>query len=208
MLVIALAASTQVGFTTAQAVHPSAPRDLISGDQRVSTPPEWVATVTVPDPVTPVLVPTVIIPPPTPTTTPTPTVTPTPTATVTPRPTSTPRPTATPKPKAKKHRSKPHVPVQRSTAVPAPHQVWISAYLSSYCPGSAGWLSSSGLPVFYGMLANNYYPFGTHVYIPVINLMGVVEDRLGAFPVWNHFDVWSPTCYGTPTGWFKVAVQG
>ena len=84
---------------------------------------------------------------------------------------------------------------------------WITAYLTSYCPGSAGWLSSSGMPVFYGMLANNFYPFGTHVYMPVLGITGVVEDHLGGFPSWNHFDVWSPTCYGTPTGYFPVAVQ-
>jgi hypothetical protein len=84
---------------------------------------------------------------------------------------------------------------------------WITAYLTSYCPGSAGWLSSSGMTVFYGMLANNYYPFGTHVYMPVLGITGIVEDHLGGFASWNHFDVWSPTCYGTPTGFFPVAVQ-
>jgi hypothetical protein len=57
------------------------------------------------------------------------------------------------------------------------------------------------------MLANDYYRFGTHVFIPVLGLTGVVEDRIGAFSMWNHFDVWSATCYGTPTGWFKVSVQ-
>jgi len=57
------------------------------------------------------------------------------------------------------------------------------------------------------MLANNFYRFGTRVYIPVLGMTGVVEDRTGDFGMWNHFDVWSPTCYGTPTGWFKVAVQ-
>jgi hypothetical protein len=87
------------------------------------------------------------------------------------------------------------------------NQTWIWAYLTSYCPGSAGLISSSGLPVFYGMLANSYYPFGTRVYIPVIGIVGVVEDRAGDY-TWNHFDVWSPVCYGTPTGWFKVAIQG
>jgi 3D (Asp-Asp-Asp) domain-containing protein len=87
------------------------------------------------------------------------------------------------------------------------NQTWIWAYLTSYCPGSAGLISSSGVPVFYGMLANNYYPFGTHVYIPVIGITGVVEDHVGDYS-WNHFDVWSPVCYGTPTGWFKVAIEG
>ena len=84
---------------------------------------------------------------------------------------------------------------------------WITAFLTSYCPGSAGWLSSSGRTVFYGMLANNYYPFGTRVYMPVLGITGIVEDHLGAFPAWNHFDVWSPTCYATPTGYYPVAVQ-
>jgi hypothetical protein len=87
------------------------------------------------------------------------------------------------------------------------NETWIWAYLTSYCPGSAGWISSSGLPVFFGMLANNYYPFGTRVYIPVIGIVGVVEDHVGDYS-WNHFDVWSPVCFGTPTGWYKVAVEG
>ena len=86
-------------------------------------------------------------------------------------------------------------------------QTWIWAYLTSYCPGSAGWLSSSGRAVFYGMLANNFYAFGTHVYIPVLGMTGVVEDRQGDY-TWNHFDVWSPSCYSTPTGYFRVAVVG
>jgi hypothetical protein len=85
--------------------------------------------------------------------------------------------------------------------------VWIWAYLTSYCPGTAGWLSSSGRTVFYGMLANDYYAFGTRVYLPVLGITGVVEDRIGSDGMWNHFDVWSPVCYGTPTGWFRVAVQ-
>lgn len=88
----------------------------------------------------------------------------------------------------------------------APPQRWITAYLSSYCPGSAGWLSASGQTVFYGMLANDFYPFGTRVYMPVIGITGVVLDRVAAYPTWNHFDVWSPVCFGTPTGWFRVAV--
>jgi hypothetical protein len=62
------------------------------------------------------------------------------------------------------------------------------------------------MPVFYGMLANDYYAFGTRVYMPVLGITGVVEDRFGGFNSWNHFDVWSPVCYGTPTGWFKVAI--
>lgn len=60
--------------------------------------------------------------------------------------------------------------------------------------------------MFFGMLANDFYPYGTRVYIPVIGVTGVVEDRVGVFTVWNHFDVWSPVCYGTPTGYFRVAV--
>jgi len=105
-------------------------------------------------------------------------------------------------------RTKPH-PASRQPAAKARHPQgqWIWAFLTSYCPGSAGFISSSGLPVFYGMLANDFYPFGTHVYIPVLGITGVVEDRLGSFSSWNHFDVWSPSCYGTPTGYFKVAVR-
>ncbi len=86
-------------------------------------------------------------------------------------------------------------------------QQWIWAYLTSYCPASAGSVSSSGQLVFYGMLANDYYAFGTRVYLPVLGITGVVEDRVGAFISWNHFDVWSPICYSTPTGYFRVAVQ-
>lgn len=95
-------------------------------------------------------------------------------------------------------------PTRTPTAIVTKH--WMQAYLTSYCPGSAGWISASGQTVFYGMLANNYYPFGTRVYIPVLGLTGVVEDRMGAGAAWYQFDVWSPTCYGTPTGYFKVAV--
>jgi hypothetical protein len=114
-------------------------------------------------------------------------------------------PTATPRPhRHKQAKAKKTAPEAKKQ--PAAGQ-WITAYLTSYCPGSAGWLSSSGMPVFYGMLANNFYPFGTHVYMPVLGITGVVEDHLGGFASWNHFDVWSPTCYGTPTGYFPVAVQ-
>jgi hypothetical protein len=120
-------------------------------------------------------------------------------------PTSTPRPQQRKQVKARaKARAKKPVAAAKKQAVTGQ---WITAYLTSYCPGSAGWLSSSGLTVFYGMLANNYYPFGTHVYMPVLGITGVVEDHLGGFPSWNHFDVWSPTCYGTPTGFFPVAIQ-
>lgn len=86
-------------------------------------------------------------------------------------------------------------------------QQWVWAYLTSYCPASAGSISSSGQTVFYGMLANDYYAFGTRVYLPVLGITGVVEDRVGAFISWNHFDVWSPICYSTPTGYFRVAIQ-
>jgi hypothetical protein len=147
---------------------------------------------------TPAPLPTVVIPQSTSITVPT-VVIPQPTSTST--PTATPTPTPTPKPKKHRRRAKRVVPVVIS-------RTWIQAYLTSYCPGSAGWLSSSGLPVFYGMLANDYYRFGTRVYIPVIGLTGIVEDRVGAFNMWNHFDVWSPTCFGTPTGWYTVSVQG
>lgn len=88
-----------------------------------------------------------------------------------------------------------------------PRRVWIQAYLTSYCPGSAGWVSASGLTVFYGMLANDYYAFGTKVYLPVLGITGVVEDRVGDDPVSNHFDVWSTSCYSTPTGWYRVAIE-
>jgi hypothetical protein len=122
---------------------------------------------------------------------------------------SIPRPTAVPTPMPRPHR---HKQVKAKKPAPAAKKQtvsgqWITAYLTSYCPGSAGWLSSSGMTVFYGMLANNYYPFGTHVYMPVLGITGIVEDHLGGFASWNHFDVWSPTCYGTPTGFFPVAVQ-
>ena len=113
---------------------------------------------------------------------------------------------STPVPKAKhkaKHKSRPST----TTAVSVNGQ-WITAFLTSYCPGSAGWLSSSGHSVFYGMLANNYYSFGTRVYMPVIGITGVVEDHMGFGSAWNQFDVWSPVCYSTPTGYYKVAVLG
>lgn len=184
MLLLA-AASTQVGQTTTYA------RDLSShtlGVTQESGPAasslDSIPTVTVPT-TQPVSVPTV----------------------------SVPRPTAVPRATIRPHRhTHHHARVRAKKPAPAVKKRpvsgrWITAYLTSYCPGSAGWLSSSGIPVFYGMLANNYYPFGTHVYMPVLGITGVVEDHLGAFPTWNHFDVWSPTCYGTPTGYFPVAIQ-
>lgn len=132
-----------------------------------------------------------------------------PTVAIPPRPTATPRPTPVKKAAAKHakktHQSKKkHAP--RKQAPRAPAGTWIAAFLTSYCPGSAGWISSSGLPVFYGMLANNYYSFGTRVYLPIIGITGVVEDRVGAATLWDHFDVWSPVCYSTPTGWYRVEV--
>jgi hypothetical protein len=119
-----------------------------------------------------------------------------------------PTPTPTPKP-VRKHRQKRHPPRAKPTPTPTPtvRETWIWAYLTSYCPGSAGWISSSGMPVFYGMLANNFYAFGTRVYIPVLGITGTVEDRQADYS-WNHFDVWSSSCYSTPTGWFRVAVLG
>jgi hypothetical protein len=119
---------------------------------------------------------------------------------VIPKPTATPAPTHVTKKKTVKRK-----PVRR--AVVRPRLTWILAYLTSYCPGSAGWLSSSGYTVFYGMLANNYYRFGTRVYIPVIGMTGVVLDHVGD-DTWNHFDVWSAVCYSTPTGYFKVGIAG
>jgi hypothetical protein len=94
--------------------------------------------------------------------------------------------------------------VQRRFGPPSGQWMW--AYLTSYCPGTAGWMSASGVPVFYGMLANDYYRFGTRVYIPVLGMTGVVDDRFGGYLASNYFDVWSPVCYSTPTGWFKVSV--
>ena len=131
----------------------------------------------------------------------TPTLNPTPVPTVL-VPQSTPIPVPTlsvPKPKHK------HARVQRTRAA-SPSMLWMWAFLTSYCPGSAGWLASSGRSVFYGMLANDFYPFGTRVYMPVLGMTGVVEDRFGGGTSYDHFDVWSPVCYGTPTGWFKVAL--
>lgn len=121
-----------------------------------------------------------------------------------------PRPTPTPTPKRVHHRKK-HRRVKAAKHVAAPvkkrvpAERWFVAYLTSYCPGSAGWLSASGIPVHYGMLANDFYSFGTEIYIPVLGMTGVVQDRENDY-AWNHFDVWSPSCYGTPTGYFKVAV--
>lgn len=105
-----------------------------------------------------------------------------------------------------KHKAKPKTKPARSTSPVAVNGQWITAFLTSYCPGSAGWLSSSGHSVFYGMLANNYYAFGTRVYLPVIGMTGVVEDHMGFGSAWNQFDVWSPVCYSTPTGYYRVAV--
>lgn len=182
MLLLAVA-STQAGVTTTYARDLSATTISVTqeGETGVASPVA-IPTLTVPTPQT-VSIPTVTVP----------------------------QPTTVP---TVRHREKRHKPVKakkravatRSKPHPAPQQ-WITAYLTSYCPGSAGWLSSSGMTVFYGMLANNYYPFGTHVYMPVLGITGIVEDHLGAFPSWNHFDVWSPTCYGTPTGYYPVAVQ-
>jgi hypothetical protein len=128
-----------------------------------------------------------------------------PTVTI-PQPTATPVPTPTARPVVKR---RPAVVKRRADQlqVPAIRGQWILAYLTSYCPGSAGLLSSSGQTVFYGMLANDYYALGTRVYLPVLGMTGVVLDRIGSFSMWNHFDVWSPVCYSTPTGWYRVAVQ-
>jgi hypothetical protein len=118
-----------------------------------------------------------------------------------------PTPLPTPRPIKKHHTHKHSTARAKPTPTPTVRQTWIWAYLTSYCPGSAGWVSSSGIPVFYGMLANNFYTFGTKVYIPVLGITGVVEDRQADYS-WNHFDVWSTSCYSTPTGWFKVAIVG
>ncbi len=197
-LLLMVAASTQVVQAKSYTQRLSQPAP--SSDQGL-TPgvvPTPVATVVVPTVsiprISPVLVPTVALP----------------------RPTAV--PTAIPKPKPRVHQRSPKItkhPAVKHRAVKhaqvrqmrQPKQQWVLAYLSSYCPGSAGGVGSSGLPVFYGMLANNYYPFGTHVYLPVLGITGVVEDHVGAFPSWYHFDVWSPVCYSTPTGYFRVAVQ-
>ncbi len=182
MLLFAVA-STQVGQVTTYARDlSSVASGAIQENGTAVSSPVSIPTVTLPT-TQPLLVPTVSLP----------------------RPTAVPTSTPMPRPHRHKHASA----KKRVAAVkkPAVAGEWITAYLTSYCPGSAGWLSSSGLTVFYGMLANNYYPFGTHVYMPVLGITGVVEDHLGGFPSWNHFDVWSPTCYGTPTGYFRVAIQ-
>ncbi len=116
--------------------------------------------------------------------------------------------TSTPRPSRPRHhrQHRRHRPKHHTVVTHVVQQVWIRALLTSYCPGSAGWLSSSGIAVFYGMLANDHYAFGTHIYLPVLNLLGAVEDRQ-ADSSWNHFDVWSATCFSTPTGWYRVAVQ-
>jgi hypothetical protein len=123
-----------------------------------------------------------------------------------------PTPTATTKPKPKKrsqhHPAKKPKRANRAPKIQVVRQQWILAYLTNYCPGSAGSTSASGIGVYYGMLANNFYAFGTRVYLPVLGMTGTVYDRVGGLDSWNHFDVWSPTCYGTPTGWFKVAIVG
>ena len=180
-MLLLLIASTQVAqaSTDTHRAYRSSPAD--TGVQNTpTTTPITIPTVAIPQS-TPVSVPTVDIPQPTPTFT----VTPTPKGHI----------------KHRRHSAKHH-----STRA-ASSQQWIWAYLTSYCPGTAGWLSSSGLPVFYGMLANDFYPFGTHVYLPVLGIIGVVEDRIGEYGLWDHFDVWSPICYSTPTGWFRVALE-
>jgi hypothetical protein len=177
LLLVVLAVSTQIAQAQTQARTSHRAGFGMLGDPTAT--PEGIPTVSLPTQ-TPITVPTVALPQPTPT----PTV------------------AVIAKPRHSHHRAR-----RAGGAPTVPAGVWIWAYLTSYCPGSAGWLSSSGMPVYYGMLANDYYSFGTHVYIPVIGMTGVVEDRLGAFSSWNHFDVWSPTCYGTPTGYFKVEVE-
>jgi hypothetical protein len=183
-LLLLAAASTQAGQATTYA------RDLSSnGGVTQESGPALASSLSIP---------TVTVPTTEPITVPTVSV---------PRPTATPTATRTAKPKPHHHRqvkAKKPAPVVKKQPVAGQ---WITAYLTSYCPGSAGWLSSSGQAVYYGMLANNFYPFGTRVYIPVLGITGVVEDHLGGSPSWNHFDVWSPSCYGTPTGYFPVAVQ-
>lgn len=183
-LLLVLVASTQVAQAQTETKRPSretsADHQLATAipvDQSVAAPPVAIPTLVLPQQ-TSVSVPTVTLP----------------------QPTATPRP-ITHHPYKHKHTRR--VQVKRHIAPP---ERWIVAYLTSYCPGSAGWLSASGQTVFYGMLANDYFPFGTHVYLPVIGITGVVLDRVGAYPSWNHFDVWSPVCYATPTGWFRVAV--
>lgn len=177
-LLLVAAVSAQVAQTQADTNRPSGIAAADLQGESTATPLP-IPTVAIPD-ATPFTVPTVTIPHPMPT----------------PRPTPKARPT-----------KRPHRTVKRAVPTATPRQ-WILAYLTSYCPGTAGWLASSGTSVFYGMLANDFYPFGTRVYIPVIGMVGVVEDRIGSFAMWNHFDVWSPVCYSTPTGWFRVAVQG
>jgi hypothetical protein len=182
------AASTQAGQATTYARDlSSSTRGATRDSGPVATSPVFIPTVTVPT-TQPISVPTVSVPKPTAV------------------PTATPRPQHHKQVKAKKPARSAKKAAPAAKKQPVAGQ-WITAFLTSYCPGSAGWLSSSGMTVFYGMLANNYYPFGTRVYMPVLGITGVVEDHVGSFSAWNHFDVWSPTCYGTPTGYFPVAVQ-
>lgn len=200
-LLAVLVASTQLAPATADRL---ARHGLVLADTEVQ-PTATATLVTIPTVIVPtshpVFIPTVTVPQPTPT----------PTATAAPTSTPTSLPTATPTPVPilvpPHHHAKPHHHPAQPRKQASPPTVWITAYLTSYCPGSAGWLASSGQTVFYGMLANDFYPFGTRVYIPVIGITGVVEDRIGAYNMWNHFDVWSPVCYSTPTGWYKVAVM-
>jgi hypothetical protein len=177
-LLVLVMACTQVAQAAPRAEYSHAHRVALQDTTATTQTPGSVPTVAIVQS-TPVSVPTVSIPVPT--------------------------ATATPKPKPKKHPAKSGKKPVTTDSLPG---TWIWAFLTSYCPGSAGWLSSSGNTVFYGMLANDYYRFGTRVYIPVIGLIGVVEDRFGGTSTWNHFDVWSGSCYSTPTGYFKVKVLG
>lgn len=185
LLLVALAAGAQTANAQPNTQHPSQDG---GGDFVLSQATEL--------PATPIAIPTVTIPH-------SPSVT-VPTVTI-PQPTATPRPTPIPAAHSRRHR---RARITRKVAAKrAPPEEWIWAYLTSYCPASAGWLASSGQSVYYGMLANDYYAFGTRVFLPVLGITGVVEDRVGAYISWNHFDVWSPVCYSTPTGWFRVAVE-
>ena len=192
-LLVVLVASTQLAYLAAatRGLEP-----VVGADAHGEPTPVTIPTVTIPA-VPPRAIPTVSMPVSSGVTIPTVVLTPpVPTPTATPPPT----PTATARPKRTHRHAR-----NRATASGG---TWIVAYLTSYCPASAGWISASGLPVFYGMLANDYYPFGTRVYLPVLGITGVVEDRIGADTSWNHFDVWSPICYSTPTGYYRVEVEG
>ncbi|MDQ2745032.1 MAG: hypothetical protein M3Z66_22435, partial [Chloroflexota bacterium] len=175
LLLVVLAAGTQTANAQSNTHRPSQDG---GGDFGIPQAPT--------EPATAVVIPTVTIPQPTSVSIPTVTI---------PQPTALPIPTPRPATRIyhrKHHRARS---VRKAAKKLTPPGTWIWAYLTSYCPASAGWIASSGQSVYYGMLANDYYSFGTRVFLPVLGITGSVEDRSGAYISWNHFDVWSPVCY-------------